>query len=280
MHIVGFFFLMIRRPPRSTLFPYTTLFRSTVNGKKGPCKDRVRKVDRHYLPRPSDDRTDRRGGTTRPDCAPGGSCAIFDLPRTGGTDMVARGHHAAERRLLPPRRSDIERRIGERRMELISLDEERRDRQQLDRRLPPDRRQLTDRRHADAARDRLVVLGVSGDHPDAARWGRALLDDAAPDPFAVTPAAPQASLARLAKGGVDVVLLLMSLSARPGFATFAELRALAPSVPFLFVSDSDDERHGLEAVRAGAQDFLVKGDIDGELLARALFVSDSDDERH
>src|SRR5258708_29976795 len=26
--MVGFFFLMIRRPPRSTLFPYTTLFRS------------------------------------------------------------------------------------------------------------------------------------------------------------------------------------------------------------------------------------------------------------
>src|SRR5688572_32431257 len=28
--IVSFFFLMIRRPPRSTLFPYTTLFRSKV----------------------------------------------------------------------------------------------------------------------------------------------------------------------------------------------------------------------------------------------------------
>src|SRR5258707_1312210 len=28
----GFFFLMIRRPPRSTLFPYTTLFRSTFTG--------------------------------------------------------------------------------------------------------------------------------------------------------------------------------------------------------------------------------------------------------
>src|SRR2546427_885905 len=28
MHILFFFFLMIRRPPRSTLFPYTTLFRS------------------------------------------------------------------------------------------------------------------------------------------------------------------------------------------------------------------------------------------------------------
>src|SRR3712207_6887091 len=30
-----FFFLMIRRPPRSTLFPYTTLFRSEVRGLTG-----------------------------------------------------------------------------------------------------------------------------------------------------------------------------------------------------------------------------------------------------
>src|SRR5205823_14621491 len=29
-----FFFLMIRRPPRSTLFPYTTLFRSTIHSRK------------------------------------------------------------------------------------------------------------------------------------------------------------------------------------------------------------------------------------------------------
>src|SRR2546430_4275226 len=32
--VLGFFFLMIRRPPRSTLFPYTTLFRS-VGGCRG-----------------------------------------------------------------------------------------------------------------------------------------------------------------------------------------------------------------------------------------------------
>src|SRR3712207_4830419 len=34
--IVVFFFLMIRRPPRSTLFPYTTLFRSENDGGAGP----------------------------------------------------------------------------------------------------------------------------------------------------------------------------------------------------------------------------------------------------
>ncbi|HEU5261985.1 MAG TPA: diguanylate cyclase response regulator [Gemmatimonadales bacterium] len=183
--------------------------------------------------------------------------------------MVAREqHHAAERRLLPPRRSDIERRIGERRLEVVPLLEERRD--QLDRRQGADRRQRGPRRQAEAgSRDRPVVLVVS-DQDDQARWVRELLDGAARDQFGVAAAAPQASLARLAKGGVDVVLLVMSLSARRGFATFAELRALAPAVPFLFLSDTDDERRGLEAVRAGAQDVLVKGAVDGELLARAL----------
>src|SRR5256885_17185860 len=32
-----FFFLMIRRPPRSTLFPYTTLFRSRLRGRAARC---------------------------------------------------------------------------------------------------------------------------------------------------------------------------------------------------------------------------------------------------
>src|SRR5258707_9362002 len=43
-----FFFLMIRRPPRSTLFPYTTLFRSLIGQERG----------RHLLP--VDARQDRR----------------------------------------------------------------------------------------------------------------------------------------------------------------------------------------------------------------------------
>src|SRR3712207_9030759 len=34
--LINFFFLMIRRPPRSTLFPYTTLFRSRVGARVEP----------------------------------------------------------------------------------------------------------------------------------------------------------------------------------------------------------------------------------------------------
>src|SRR3712207_8687122 len=61
MFIISFFFLMIRRPPRSTLFPYTTLFRSSMAGETrhkalGDClglsgcsdpeKDRCSQIDR------------------------------------------------------------------------------------------------------------------------------------------------------------------------------------------------------------------------------------------
>src|SRR2546430_14036586 len=45
---VFFFFLMIRRPPRSTLFPYTTLFRSTGEGW---VHGSVLRDDRHGSPR-------------------------------------------------------------------------------------------------------------------------------------------------------------------------------------------------------------------------------------
>jgi diguanylate cyclase (GGDEF)-like protein len=181
--------------------------------------------------------------------------------------MVAREHSRVDRRLLPPRRSDNERRLGERRLEVISLDEERRD--QTERRRATDRRQPTGRRQSEARGDKLIVLVVSDQEDEARRVGD-LLADADPDRFGVIASAPRASLGRLARGGIDVVLLAMSLSARRGFATFTELRALAPAVPFLFLSDAEDERNGLEAVRAGAQDFLVKSEVDGPVLARAL----------
>src|SRR2546430_10478150 len=48
---ISFFFLMIRRPPRSTLFPYTTLFRSPLypgavyRGPAGPPRRQAREAD-------------------------------------------------------------------------------------------------------------------------------------------------------------------------------------------------------------------------------------------
>src|SRR3712207_7223626 len=60
----AFFFLMIRRPPRSTLFPYTTLFRSRLRALRGP-----RRRPRGDLPADPGGprRGDRLGPIPRPD---------------------------------------------------------------------------------------------------------------------------------------------------------------------------------------------------------------------
>src|SRR2546426_6435368 len=96
--------------------------------------------------------------------------------------VASEQHRRAERRLLPPRRSEIERRLGERRLQVVSLDEDRRD--QTERRRATDRRQPTGRRQAETRGDKLVVLVVSSQE-DAARQGRGLLEGADPDRFGV-----------------------------------------------------------------------------------------------
>src|SRR6266487_5922981 len=45
--LLYFFFLMIRRPPRSTLFPYTTLFRSRDSARR-PTADQLRRHAGHH----------------------------------------------------------------------------------------------------------------------------------------------------------------------------------------------------------------------------------------
>src|SRR5438876_1869116 len=45
--LVDFFFLMIRRPPRSTLFPYTTLFRSFISGRLATKSNQIKQLIRN-----------------------------------------------------------------------------------------------------------------------------------------------------------------------------------------------------------------------------------------
>src|SRR5438093_5442899 len=53
-----FFFLMIRRPPRSTLFPYTTLFRSSIPGARAIDRRRLVLLDRDGLQAREDRRSE------------------------------------------------------------------------------------------------------------------------------------------------------------------------------------------------------------------------------
>jgi PAS domain S-box-containing protein len=74
----------------------------------------------------------------------------------------------------------------------------------------------------------------------------------------------------LALGLTDGVLLDLSLPDSQGLATFDRLHEAAPDVPVVVLSGLADETVAMQAVAAGAQDYLVKGHVDGVTILRAL----------
>ncbi|CAA9212715.1 MAG: response regulator receiver modulated serine phosphatase [uncultured Chloroflexi bacterium] len=68
----------------------------------------------------------------------------------------------------------------------------------------------------------------------------------------------------------DVVLLDLGLPETQGLETFQRVRDAAPVLPIVVLSGLDDEQTAIGAVREGAQDYLVKGEVDGRLLERSL----------
>ncbi|WIM06291.1 MAG: diguanylate cyclase response regulator [Candidatus Nitricoxidivorans perseverans] len=76
--------------------------------------------------------------------------------------------------------------------------------------------------------------------------------------------------ARLESGGFDVVLLDLSLPDAQGPETFRKIRSAAPDLPVLALTGNDDEKLAHDLVSSGMQDYLVKGQVDARLLARAL----------
>jgi len=75
---------------------------------------------------------------------------------------------------------------------------------------------------------------------------------------------------RLQRDRFDVVLLDLGLPDSQGIETFRLLSAQTADTPIVVLSGYDDEFSAVEAVRAGAQDYLVKGRTEGDVLARAI----------
>lgn len=77
-------------------------------------------------------------------------------------------------------------------------------------------------------------------------------------------------LQRLTKGGIDLVLTDLSLPDSGGSNTFVQVQASAPTVPVIVLTGLDDDAASVEAVRLGAQDYLVKSQVDGRMLVRVM----------
>ena len=79
-----------------------------------------------------------------------------------------------------------------------------------------------------------------------------------------------AALDRLTREPFDVILLDLSLPDADGLETLIRAHAQAPKIPIVVLTGHDDEALAVRAVRAGAQDYLVKGRLDGDLLVRSI----------
>ena len=118
--------------------------------------------------------------------------------------------------------------------------------------------------------EKIKVLLIE-DNPGDARLIRELLAEVEGAPFDVYHTDRlSAGLERLAQGDIDVILLDLSLPDSKGLDSLGKLHAQAPKVPIVVLSGLSDEAVAVKAVQEGAQDYLVKGSIDGGLLVRSL----------
>ncbi len=68
----------------------------------------------------------------------------------------------------------------------------------------------------------------------------------------------------------DLMLLDLSLPDSQGVRTVKRAHEFAPDLAIVVLTGLDHERAGIEAVRAGAQDYLIKGEATGKTLVRAI----------
>ncbi len=116
----------------------------------------------------------------------------------------------------------------------------------------------------------LSILFVEDD-PGYAKLIMALLKDynrAVMKPTHVTKLA--SALKRLKTETFDVILLDLNLPDSRGFATFEKIHGSSPSIPIVILTGISDEELGIVAVQRGAQDYLGKGEVEGNLLARTI----------
>jgi len=74
----------------------------------------------------------------------------------------------------------------------------------------------------------------------------------------------------LAQRQVDIILLDLGLPDAEGVGSVRRVRAAAPHVPLVVLTGLDDEALATQALQEGAQDYLIKGQIDARGLLRAL----------
>jgi CheY-like chemotaxis protein len=109
------------------------------------------------------------------------------------------------------------------------------------------------------------------DNPADARLFREALKDVTANSFELVHVERLGkAVDRMRHDQFDVLLLDLSLPDSHGLDTVARAHDKAPNIAIVVLTGMDDEALAVEALRKGAQDYLIKGQTDGRLLVRAM----------
>jgi diguanylate cyclase (GGDEF)-like protein len=118
---------------------------------------------------------------------------------------------------------------------------------------------------------KLIKILLVEDNPGDARLLKEYLSSAASVRFEISYAGKiSEALQKTGEAHFDVILLDLMLPDSRGLETFHKMKAAAGGVPVVVMSGVSDESTAMQAVQEGAQDYLVKGQVEGNLLVRAL----------
>jgi diguanylate cyclase (GGDEF)-like protein/PAS domain S-box-containing protein len=120
-------------------------------------------------------------------------------------------------------------------------------------------------------KDKTLQVLVVEDNAGDARLLREMFSKERPDTYRLTHLVRMRDAeVHLAMRETDIILLDMGLPDGDGIDTVRRARAAAPSVPVIVLTGLDDEKLAAQAMQAGAQDYLIKGQIENRALPRAL----------
>jgi diguanylate cyclase (GGDEF)-like protein/PAS domain S-box-containing protein len=122
--------------------------------------------------------------------------------------------------------------------------------------------------------DKPIRILMVEDNPGDVRLIRKLLDRTPLGPFHLSTVDRVSKAQTLLRGNLDVDVVLLDVSLPDSEArsldSLTRIRAEAPELPIVLLTGIDDEELAIVAVREGAQDYLVKRQVDRQMLARSL----------
>jgi pilus assembly protein CpaE len=121
---------------------------------------------------------------------------------------------------------------------------------------------------------KLIRVLLVEDNAVNAKFVQALLMNVESHVFEITVAETLvAALDFLVHAAFDVAVVDLTLADSQGLETFLTIKRHAPSIPVIILTAMDDESMALAGVQQGAQDYLVKGKLNKDILVRALIYA-------